>query len=124
MRVTFASPGRHVELHIPHDGLTMRPCDMWPAGYVSPVINSPVLMSLHDTPANFFFFPLLLQANYEARSQALEQHGCHVSHVTAWLAAQPARAAGASRCSGTPLAVDISGETWGMAWPLIEVRMV
>lgn len=56
MRVTFASPGRHVELHIPHDGLTMRPRDMWPAGYVSPVINRPVLMSLHDTPANSFFF--------------------------------------------------------------------
>jgi len=69
---------------------------MWPAGYVSPVINSPVLMSLHDTLANNFFL-LLLQTNYRARSQALEQQGCHVSHVTAWLAAQPARAAGASR---------------------------
>lgn len=74
---------------------------MWPAGCFSPVINSPVLMSLHDTRANYFFFLLLLQAIYRARSQALEQHGCHVSHVTAWLAAQPAWAAGASRCPGT-----------------------
>lgn len=73
---------------------------MWPAGYISPVINSPVFMCLHDTLANNFFL-LLLQANYWARSQALEQHGCHVSHVIAWLAAQPAWAAGASRGSGT-----------------------
>lgn len=57
-------------------------------------------MSLRDTLANNIFL-LLLGANCRERSQALGQHGCHVSHVTAWLAAQPARAAGASGCLGT-----------------------
>lgn len=44
-----------------------------PSSYLSTVLT------------NSFFFFLLLQASDQARSQALEQHGCHVSHVTAQL---------------------------------------
>lgn len=77
----------HFELHIPQAGLTRRPCDtalVWSTDYVSPVINIPIFLSLHSTHKQFFFF-LLLQASDQAKSQALEQHGCHVSHVTAQL---------------------------------------